>query len=316
MDQHVGFGVGATNLVDLADPTAGVDPAPGIAVAQHQMRASFSLAPTDYVQVSWFQDRAFRDNATAISPSIPPLDDDSAVGYGFALGFSAPTSSPGLRIGIDTELAAWSCPYVSYTDSNVGPQDIEHGSDLVGTVAFGLTPSYRSGPWTGYAGVTFRNHPTMVEKVSSVGFPPDPDVKEGPLNVLGAAGVSFRQHNIEVILDVHQAATTDPVHYGPAIGLSVKLFAGSSTHRRDDGESHVATQQFGPPGGPALETVTMHREAAWQVTKQAASAARETPAACDRVRELGERVRALDAGFYATVFFRDPAILTCLMPAN
>ena len=231
MQQQLGFELGATNLVDLDRPSAGTDPAPGIAVAQHQARATFALAPNDFFHVAFFHERAFRGNATEISQTIPPLDDRTAQGYGFALAFSVPTSTPGLRIGIDSELTAWGIPYLSFTESSVSTTPtVDRGHDVVGMAALAITPSYRSGPWTVYGGMTLRNHPTMTEEVTSDWVSPDPDVQEGPFNAIAAAGLGFREDNVEIIADVHQTLTTAPVRYGPALGLTLKLFGGKSVH--------------------------------------------------------------------------------------
>lgn len=230
MDQQVGFEAGATNLADLLAPTSGATgtrPPAGIAVAQHQARMAFAIAPTHALRVTYFHERAFHSDSHEISPTIPPLDDRSALGYGMGIDGSIPTSTPGFRIGVATELEIWSCPYVSYTSETTGGSlTVDEGRSNVGTVALGLTPSYRSGHWTGYGNVTMRNHPTMIEKQSSDLIPPDPEVTGGPLNVVAAAGVAFRQDNVEVALDVHQTVTTDPVQYGPAIGLWMRIEGG------------------------------------------------------------------------------------------
>ena len=229
MDQQVGFELGATNLADLATPEsgAGTIPPAGIAVAQHQARMAFALSPTHGLRLGWFHERAFHDNSHDISPTIPPLDDRSALGYGMSIDGSIKTGTPGFRIGIATELEIWSCPYVSYTSETTGGSlTVDKGRSDVGTAALGITPSYRSGHWTGFGNVTMRNHPTMIEKQESDLVPPDPEVTGGPLNVTVAGGVAFRQDNIEVALDVHQTLTTDPVRYGPALGLWLRIEGG------------------------------------------------------------------------------------------
>jgi hypothetical protein len=232
MDQQLGFELGATNLVDLDRPSAGTDPAAGIAVAQHQARATFARAVTDYFHFALFHERAFHGNSTEISSTIPPLDDRSAQGYGMALAFSVPTGTPGFRIGIDTELTAWGIPYLSFTESSESyTPDVDRGYDVVGMAALGVTPSYRSGPWTVYGGMTVRNHPTMVEEVVTEWVSPDPDVLEGPFNAIAAAGIGYREENVEIIADVHQSLTTDPVRYGPAVGITLKVFGGKPVTR-------------------------------------------------------------------------------------
>ncbi|HTL31789.1 MAG TPA: hypothetical protein VL326_01625 [Kofleriaceae bacterium] len=229
MEQQLGFELGATSLGDLAKPRAGTDPAAGIAVAQHQGRATFALAANDWFHVAFFHERALHENSTEISSTIPPLDDRAALGYGMALAFSVPTSTPGFRIGIDTELTTWGIPYLSFTESSVSSTpDVDRGRDIVGMAALGVTPSYRSGPWTVYGGMTVRNHPTMIEEVTSEWVAPEPDVQEGPFNAIAAAGVGFREDNVEVVADVHQTLTTDPVRYGPAIGVTLKIFGGKN----------------------------------------------------------------------------------------
>lgn len=54
------------------------------------------------------------------------------------------------------------------------------------------------------------------------------------------------------------------------------------------------------------------RAAAWELTKQAADAARADD--CTQVQAIAPRVRELDAEFYVSVFVRDVAITRCLSP--
>ena len=54
------------------------------------------------------------------------------------------------------------------------------------------------------------------------------------------------------------------------------------------------------------------RATAWELTKQAADAARSED--CTQVQAIAPRVRELDVEFYGTVFVRDVAIARCLSP--
>jgi hypothetical protein len=63
----------------------------------------------------------------------------------------------------------------------------------------------------------------------------------------------------------------------------------------------------GPPPPTRRERV---REAAWELTKQAAEAARAQD--CTQVQAISPRVHELDSEFHGSVFMRDAAILRCM----
>ena len=62
--------------------------------------------------------------------------------------------------------------------------------------------------------------------------------------------------------------------------------------------------------GPTLTRRERHRATAWDLTQQAATAAREQD--CTQVQAIAPRVRELDFDFHASVFMRDVAIQRCL----
>ncbi|HUS30913.1 MAG TPA: hypothetical protein VMZ53_20525 [Kofleriaceae bacterium] len=63
---------------------------------------------------------------------------------------------------------------------------------------------------------------------------------------------------------------------------------------------------------PYLTRRERHRAEAWELTKQAAAAARS--ADCTQVQAIDPRVRDLDLEFHGIVFLRDVAIRRCLRP--
>ena len=63
----------------------------------------------------------------------------------------------------------------------------------------------------------------------------------------------------------------------------------------------------------AAQTAQQRRAQAWELTKQAQTAARAND--CAKVTELSAQVGALDADFYAELFLKDIAIQKCLQPA-
>jgi hypothetical protein len=64
------------------------------------------------------------------------------------------------------------------------------------------------------------------------------------------------------------------------------------------------------PPAPTLTRRERHRAEAWELTKQAATAAREYD--CTQVQAIDPRVRDLDREFHGIVFLRDVAIRRCL----
>lgn len=62
--------------------------------------------------------------------------------------------------------------------------------------------------------------------------------------------------------------------------------------------------------GPTLTRRERNRAAAWDLTKQAAGAARDKD--CTQVQAIAPRVRDLDIDFHVSVFMRDVAIQRCL----
>ena len=62
--------------------------------------------------------------------------------------------------------------------------------------------------------------------------------------------------------------------------------------------------------GPMLTRRERNRATAWELTKQAADAARSQD--CTQVQAIAPRVRDLDLDFHVSVFMRDVAIQRCL----
>jgi hypothetical protein len=62
--------------------------------------------------------------------------------------------------------------------------------------------------------------------------------------------------------------------------------------------------------GPTMTRRERQRAAAWELTKQAADAARGQD--CTQVQAIAPRVRELDQDFHVSVFLRDVAIQRCL----
>lgn len=312
-EHRVGASVGASNIVDLAAPTAG-DPNAGVAIPSRQLRGSLLLAITRNLTLGFVREHGLASSAQPVKSTLPPLDGRSLVGGGATLSYSFETGSP-WRIGLSLEILGWSAPYVEYSTCidfcGGDPYTIvTRDTTAVMTAGLGIVPSYRFQDWTFFGGVTARNHPTIEEKVISNGF--STDVEDGPFNAIIHGGVAYNASDrVRFVVEMHQTVTRDPVVYAPGIGFSVEVGIGPRMPKPVPRPIEI----LGPPGnaaplvGPSPEARRAEAEA---LTREAHEQAKRGE--CEQVRALDARVHALDAEYHATVFLSDKLIAYCVMP--
>jgi hypothetical protein len=225
------LGLGASNVYDVIAPTEGVGNV-GDAVPSTQLRGEIALRITPNLSISGAYEEGIGATANPVTTSQPRVDNGDVSGAGIGMAYSIRTGNPHLRVGISTEVLFWSVPWVEYTscsancygDSSVSTS---RGRDDIPTLAFGVTPSYRTGPWTVYGGVTVRNQPTVPEKIETDLPDSDADVQAGAMNVMLHAGVEYAIADVvSASLVVHQTVTQDPIMSGPGIGLMVRFALG------------------------------------------------------------------------------------------
>ncbi|MGE5184879.1 MAG: hypothetical protein ACM31C_22560 [Acidobacteriota bacterium] len=237
--------VGASNLADHVAPRAG-NPDDGDSVPSTQLRGELAMRARDNWRFAAVHERGLVGTETQLTSSQPPLLGHDVTGYGGELAYSIATAAPEWRIGVAAELLIWSVPWVEYTTcvAACGTQvytSTRTGSDLVPTFALAFVPSYHAGRWTLFGGLTLRNHPTAP--ATSLGTGPNTDdiVNAGPLNVIVHAGAEVALGGVRASVVVDQDTTTDPVRYGPGIGVMVAIPLGSEPRPASEPAS-------GPPG--------------------------------------------------------------------
>ncbi len=224
------LGLGASNVADPIAPSAG-DPRAGDVVPGTQLRGEIALRMGSTGMIWGAYEQGLAASGHAVSASLPELHNGGdVIGAGGGVAWSIPTSNPHWRVGVSTELLFWSVPWVQYTTcvstncDTPGYTYSDRGSDLVPTLAFGITPSYRNGPLTVFGGVTARNQPTITGLIYTQDPDSDADVQAGPFNVTLHAGLEYMFADaVNVSLVVHQTVTTDPIQSGPGIGLMVRI---------------------------------------------------------------------------------------------
>jgi hypothetical protein len=228
LDQAAQIAFGASNIADPVAPTAG-SPNVGTAVPGTQLRGELALRVGDRGSVWVAGEQGLASTAHPVTSTQPPIDNGDVIGAGGGMSFYIHDRAfhPEFSIAVSAEFLFWSVPWVQYTScvqncNGPGFTFSDKGTDLEPTIAFDVTPSYRIGAFTVFAGVTFRNQPSIDEK-ETTNEAGDPDVNPGPYNVTLHAGLEWEiVHALKLMLSVQQTVTTDPIDYGPGFAFMIR----------------------------------------------------------------------------------------------
>jgi hypothetical protein len=231
LDARAQLAAGASNLGEMLAPSAG-DPDTGVATPGVQLEGAFALRATKNLSFSVIYDRGLDRTAHPANSSEPPIHNGDSQQFGFGWAYSIDTGTPGFRVGIANQLLTASVPWIQYTTCTqncdasgmaTGNTIVDKGSTNVPIVVVAVVPSYRTGRFTVFGGITARNHPNVIDKITT-DVPLDPDITPGPLNVLAHVGASVELGaGIRAALVVHQEFTGDPVRYGPGVAATIAL---------------------------------------------------------------------------------------------
>lgn len=219
---------GAGNAFNLITPRAGPGDV-GDAVPATQLRGEVAFSPRPDVVLGAIYERGIAATATPLSSSQPPVSEGlSGLGFGFA--YSLATLAPGWRLGLAAEVMVWNVPWVQYSQCTSCAGEpvamMQTGSDAVSTLALAAIPSYRTGPWTFFGGVTVRNQPTTYQKYQTT-EPGDADVQSGAFNALASLGAERAISSFRIALILAQSLTADPIRYGPSVSAMVTIPMGT-----------------------------------------------------------------------------------------
>lgn len=232
----VELSVGASSV---AHTTLGAsDESAAVEIPGTQAEVAARLRLTPHVGLGILYARGFGGTAEAIKDNQPPIDGDVA-GGGMSINGVVPTSDPRWHVGINAEFLVWNIPYVEYATciENCGPvpwTSVEHDSSSIGQVALGIVPTFDSGSWRAWGGVTVRNHPTIEQKDVEVGVDAEDEVEAGSFNAVVSAGVDLELGaGIRAGATLYQVVIGEPASYGPSLAatLTVPLGAGTSKAR-------------------------------------------------------------------------------------
>ncbi len=226
---------GASNLVDARAPRLGDDPTVASEVPSLQLRGELRFRLARYAQLALIHDHALASSYRALDPTQAPVDHGSAQSFGVAFRGAVPVEGvPGLSLGFGFELLEWWLPYVEYRTcvarcEGVPMQEMTSGTATLAEPAMHVIPSYRRGNLTLFAGIYGTPHARIARKgteLSSVDY--DSELTRSGVNLILHAGAEMTFGYVSVLAQVQQDLVTNPVSYGPSLGLAVAVHAPGS----------------------------------------------------------------------------------------
>jgi hypothetical protein len=218
--------VGLSNATDVMAPQVG-NASQAVEVPSTEMRDELRFRLGQRGALNLIYENGFGSTSQKPDPTPAPIGNGDVHGYGWSLGYSFPTSTPGLSVGTTFEAIVWSLPYVEYQtctseDCTGTTTIIAHGRANPLTIGLGVAPSYRVGAITVFGGLFARNHPTATRKEMGVLLDNDDSVTSGPFNLLFHAGIELElADRLSALVLIHQDVIADPLRYGPGIGIAL-----------------------------------------------------------------------------------------------
>jgi hypothetical protein len=219
--------IGASSVGDTRAPRL-VDHDASIETPSTMVRGELRIRAGTFGQVALLVDHAIESTFTALDPTQAPVPSGGATGLGAAVRYSVHfDSAPELSIGLGIEGMVRTLSSVEYRScvancDGVPTQEMITSSDNLAMLAFQVTPAYRTGPWTFYAGAYAAPHPTVVRKgqeLYSVDY--DTELERGDYNLVLHAGAEYRLGYVSLLAQVQRDMTADPVAYGPSFGFAI-----------------------------------------------------------------------------------------------
>jgi len=229
LEGPVELSVGASSALDTRAPKL-VDPEAAVEVPDTQVRAELRFRVAHYGEIALIHDHAIESSYRALDPTQAPVAHDTAQSLGVAFRYSVHfDDAPELFLGLGIETLQWWLPYVEYRScvancDGVPTQEMTSGTDTMAAMAFSFTPTYRSGPFTLFAGVYATPHMTVQRKgteYSATDY--DSELARDDFNFILHAGAEYSFGQFSVLAHVQGDMTQAPVYYGPSFGLALAM---------------------------------------------------------------------------------------------
>ena len=228
LEGPVELSLGASNALDtrtprLADPTASVE------VPTTQARGELRIRVGRYGQIALIHERSIESTFQPLDRTQAPVETGTAWSAGAAFRYAIHVDEyPELTVGLGVELLDWTIPYVEYRScvqncDGLPLQQVNRGTDTLASAAFSITPTYRRGPLTVFAGLYAAPHPTIVRKgdeYSPVDY--NSELDSGRYNYVLHAGAQYRfGAGISLLAQIQTDVTRAPASYAPSFGFAL-----------------------------------------------------------------------------------------------
>jgi hypothetical protein len=227
LEGPVELSLGASSIGDTRDPQLAVHTV-SIEVPSQQVRGELRFRVGRFGEIAAIHEHALSGSYAALDPTQAPVREGSAQSLGLAVRYAVHfDEAPELYIGLGLEVVDWSLPYVEYRScvmncDGVPTQEMTSGTDTLAMLAYSITPTYRSGPFSLFAGLYATPHVTVVRKGTELYAEDyDSELDRSHYNFIVHAGAEYRLGVISVLAHVQGDLSQEPVWYAPSFGLAI-----------------------------------------------------------------------------------------------
>jgi hypothetical protein len=215
---------GTSSAFDLRAPRL-VDHTAAVETPSVQLRGEVRIRLGTFGEIHLANEHSL--DPTAIDPTQAPIPGGhNAWSFDVGVRYAVPVA-PGVFIGLGIESVAWTIPFVEYrscvANCDGSPaQERDTGTDNLWSLAADITPTYRSGDVTLFAGLHIAPNPTIQRKGTEQGaIDYDSDLALGPTSYIVHAGAEYKLGPISLLAQIQQDLGGSPVSYGPSFGFAI-----------------------------------------------------------------------------------------------
>lgn len=224
LDAPLEASFGASSAFDLRAPRL-VDHTAAVETPAVQLRGEVRIRLGTFGELHLANEHAL--DPTALDPTQAPIPGGhNAWSFNLGLRYAVPIA-PGMFLGLGVESVVWTLPYVEYRScvancEGAPAQERDSGTDNLWGLAADITPTYRSGDLTLFAGLHIAPNPTIQRKGTEIGaIDYDSDLALGPTSYIIHAGAEYKLGPVSLLAQIQQDLGGSPVAYGPSFGFAI-----------------------------------------------------------------------------------------------